>query len=190
MSQAKASHPSSGRRTDPDASRLLRSIRALVRRFSIGERHDVVVDGMTIAQSATLEALATDGPLRMTDLGRRLGVAPSTLTRNLGRLEERGLVRRARTRTDGRSLEVALTARGRRAAAATLDSEEAFARSILCCLPPHRRDEVLVHLEALLVAVREATETCCPGAFDHLMREFPRAPTRTGEDDAQQRCDC
>ncbi len=176
---------------DSDADRLLRAIRALVRRFSIGERVDVVVDGMTVAQTATLEVLATEGPLRMTDLGRRLGIAPSTLTRNLDRLEERGLVRRARARTDARSFEVALTPTGRRTAAAALESEEAFARSILCCLSEERRREVLEHLEALLLAVRDATEACCPGAFDHLMRDFPRAGARDEEKgDERQACDC
>ena len=70
-----------------DAARLLAGIRALVRRFSLSERADVECCGMTVAQAATLETLA-DGPMRLGDLGRRLGIQPSTLTRNLSRLED------------------------------------------------------------------------------------------------------
>src|SRR5262245_35776693 len=86
-----------------DARRLAGSIRALVRRFSISERSDVACCGMTVAQAATLETLLREGPLRRGDLGRRLGIAPSTLTRNLVRLEKRGLVARTEDSEDGRA---------------------------------------------------------------------------------------
>jgi DNA-binding transcriptional ArsR family regulator len=78
----------------PDARRLLHHGRALVRRFAVSERADVFCCGMTIAQAATLETLRLEGPLRMGDLGRRLGIAPSTLTRNLQRLLDMGYVKR------------------------------------------------------------------------------------------------
>ena len=101
---------------DPDARRFRASIRALVRRFSISERADVSCCGMTVAQAATLEALRVEGPMRAGDMGRRLGVSPSTLTRNLARLEERGWVRREADPADGRAQRVVLTREGRRAA--------------------------------------------------------------------------
>ena len=43
-----------------------------------------------MAQAATLETLRAEGAMRLGDLGRRLGIAPSTLTRNLARLEQSG----------------------------------------------------------------------------------------------------
>ena len=61
-----------------------------MRRFAVSERADVFCCGMTIAQAATLETLRLEGALRMGDLGRRLGIAPSTLTRNLQRLLDMG----------------------------------------------------------------------------------------------------
>lgn len=157
-----------------DAHRLRHAIRALVRRFSISERADVACCGMTVAQAATLETLASDGPMRLGDLGARLGIAPSTLTRNLFRLEERGLVKRAPERGDGRAFRVALTAAGGRAAAEVLRQDEAFAGSIIERLPAGTRGAALDAVEELLVAVRDATESCCPGAFDHLMTGIPR----------------
>ena len=160
-----------------DARRLRAAIRALIRRFSISERADVACCGMTVAQSATLETLATEGPMRLGDLGARLGIAPSTLTRNLVRLEERGLVKRAAERGDGRASRAALTPAGSRAAAEVLRQDEAFAEGILGRLPAGTRRAAIDALEGLLAAVRGATESWCPGAFDHLMSGIPRAGT-------------
>ena len=122
-----------------DARRLRDAIRALVRRFSISERADVACCGMTIAQAATLEVLAAEGPLRLGDLGARLGIAPSTLTRNLLRLEERRLVKRDKERVDARSTRAALTAAGSRAAASVMKQDLAFAEDILSRFPARSR---------------------------------------------------
>jgi DNA-binding MarR family transcriptional regulator len=159
-----------------DAVRLLRGIRALVRRFALSERADVACCGMTVAQAATLEALR-DGGLRIVDLGRRLGISPSTLSRNLDRLEERGLLARSADEQDARAFVISLTKAGRAAADEVAEGEVAFARAVLDQLAPAtaRRDTV-ESLERLLHAVRGATEECCPGAFDHLMKDFPGEP--------------
>jgi len=133
--------------------------------------------GMTVAQAATLETLASEGPMRLGELGARLGIAPSTLTRNLVRLEERGLVKRDKVRGDARAFRAALTAAGSRAAADVLKQDLAFASDVLSRFPAGARLASLEALEELLVAVRDATETCCPGAFDHLMSGIPRAGT-------------
>lgn len=170
--------PAARRSTPPaatDARRLRDGIRALVRRFSISERADVACCGMTVAQAATLETLATEGPMRLGDLGARLGITPSTLTRNLVRLEERGLVKRAPEREDKRAFRAALTVAGKRVANDVLRQDDAFAASILDRFPARNRAAALNSLEQLLIAVRDATESCCPGAFDHLMTGIPRA---------------
>jgi DNA-binding MarR family transcriptional regulator len=132
---------------------------------------------MTVAQAATLDALG-GGALRLGPLGKRLGIAPSTLTRNLARLEEAGLVAKLQDETDGRACCVELTAAGRKAAERVESQEQAFARAVLERIPPARRDAVVAALGDLMHAVREATEACCPGAFDHLMEDFPREASR------------
>ena len=151
---------------DTQAQQLREAIRALVRRFSLAERADMSCCGMTVAQAATLDALAGGG-LRMSDLGKRLGIAPSTLTRNLGRLEERGLIEKAPDPVDGRAQRVVLTDAGLAAAGEVRRQEEEFARSVLDRLPHGDAVEALAMLENLLTAVRGATEECCPGAYDH-----------------------
>jgi DNA-binding MarR family transcriptional regulator len=163
-----------------DALRLRAAVRALVRRFSVSERADVTCCGVTVAQAAALEALSAEGPVRLGDLGRRLGIAPSTLTRNLVRLESAGLVAREPDEKDARSARVGLTARGRRAAASVAAQEEGFARQVLERIPAERRARVVESLGELLGAVREATERCCPGAFDHLMEGFVEAGAGAG----------
>ena len=154
---------------DHQASRLREAIRVLVRRFSLAERADISCCGMTVAQAATLEALIGGG-LRLSDLGKRLGIAPSTLTRNLTRLEERGLVRKEADPSDGRAQRVALTSAGVEAADEVKRQELLFARSVLDRLPEGTVVDALSILEDLLTAVRGATEVCCPGAYDHLMK--------------------
>lgn len=180
----KNSESNQGKRAD--AQRLLMAIRALVRRFALSERADVACCGMTVAQAATLEALQS-GELRIVDLGRRLGISPSTLSRNLDRLEERRLVRRRADDQDGRAFVVTLTKAGRAAASDVAKGEVEFAQSIVDRLPTASRHDMVDKLERLLIAVRDATESCCPGAFDHLMKEFPpRLPSRTEDDHEQQ----
>jgi len=151
-----------------DARRLTEAIRLLVRRFSLAERADTACCGMTVAQAATVEALSSGG-MRLGDLGRRLGIAPSTLSRNLDRLVERGLIERGSDPDDRRALRAELTAAGRRAVAQVRQHDIDFARDILDRL--HRPGTTLDALDELLVAIRGATESCCPGAYDHLIDE-------------------
>ena len=145
----------------------MEAIRLIVRRFSLAERADVGCCGMTVAQAATLEALA-DGGLRLGELGRRLGIAPSTLSRNLDRLVERGLVLRGADPNDRRALKAELTKEGRLSANAVRQQELSFARDILANLPPSSASTTLDAVDRLLAAIHSATETCCPGAYDHL----------------------
>jgi DNA-binding MarR family transcriptional regulator len=155
---------------------LHQGIRALVRRFSLAERSDMSCCGMTVAQAATLRALAEE-PLRLGELSRRLGIAPSTLTRNLSRLEERGFLRRDGDPSDGRAQVVDLTQAGREAAVEVGRQELEFARAVVARLPPGSVSTTLESFNLLLSAVRRATEHCCPGAYDHLMADMPRCPT-------------
>lgn len=131
---------------------------------------------MTVAQAATLQALA-DGALRLGELSKRLGITASTLTRNVARLEDRGFLRRIIDPDDGRAQRVALTATGRQATVEVGLQEIEFARSVLECLPPGSVTSTLDGFNQLLSAVRRATESCCPGAYDHLTIEMPECTT-------------
>jgi DNA-binding MarR family transcriptional regulator len=169
------------------ARELLLGIRGLVRRFSVAERAEVACCGVTVAQAATLETLNREGPLRLGSLGRRLGVTPSTLSRNVERLEAGDLVRRQADPEDARSSHISLTEKGQAAARDLERQELTFARQILERLPLERREAVSSAFHDLLVAVREATEVCCPGAYEHLMEGLPGSERDEG---ASASCGC
>ncbi len=178
-------------RTEDDARPLRAAVMALVRRFSISERADVLCCGLTVAQAATLEALRATPRMRLGALGRRLGITPSTLTRNLARLREDGLVVLVADPGDGRASRVALSAAGRRAAERVERQGMDFAQQVLERLPATSRAVAVEALLDLVEAVKSATEHCCPGAFTHLMEDCARDEVAAGRnDDGSQGCAC
>jgi DNA-binding MarR family transcriptional regulator len=172
---------------DPRARRLMETVRALVRRFSIAERADISCCGVTVAQAATLEALYELDRIKLGDLSRRLGISASTLTRNLDRLKERDLVSTTTDPGDGRATRVELTTAGRRAAERVLRQEERFFEQVLEPLRPGDAERILAALEDLWRALQDATNACCPGAFDHLMG-LPKPAEGRLPDNGCQRC--
>ena len=148
---------------------LMQRIRVLVRRFSLAERADIACCGLTVAQAATLEALEREGDVRLGTLARRLGIDNSTLTRNIRRLKDLALVETDLDPADRRATVVRLTDDGHDAAARVSRIEAEFARSIVEDLGAAGTATTVEALDRLLCAVRSASESCCPGAFDHLM---------------------
>ncbi|MEW6269222.1 MAG: MarR family transcriptional regulator [Thermodesulfobacteriota bacterium] len=68
--------------------------------------------GLTIGQFGALEALHHLGPLRATELARKLLRSPGNVTTVLDNLERAGLVRRSQDDEDRRCTTVSITARG------------------------------------------------------------------------------
>ncbi len=145
--------------SDPDseltrqAGLLLDGLRALIRTQQISERASAVCCDMTMAQAATLQVLSLEGAMRFGALGKRLGIAPSTLTRNVERIEARGWVERRPDPADGRAFRIALTETGRSHARRIEDQNQRFARLLLIELGPERGKGVVDHLLDLLEAI-------------------------------------
>ena len=87
-------------------------LRQLARR--VGRHYDqhVAAVGLKTTQYSLLSHIAQLGPLRPSDLAARMGLEPSTLTRNLAPLVAQGWVE-VLAGADGRSRSVTLTAPGR-----------------------------------------------------------------------------
>jgi DNA-binding MarR family transcriptional regulator len=69
--------------------------------------------GVTAPQFTLLAAIASMGPVRPNELGRRLNLEKSTVSRNVKLMESKGWVS-VSTGAPGRALELTLTAAGRR----------------------------------------------------------------------------
>ncbi|MDP1822608.1 MAG: MarR family transcriptional regulator [Archangium sp.] len=66
-------------------------------------------------QAAILRELRSSGPISQVSLARATASDPSFMVRLLDDLEERGLVRRSRSKADRREMAVGLTPKGRKA---------------------------------------------------------------------------
>ncbi len=73
---------------------------------SIAPRLDAA--GITLHKWRVLMVLHFQGPLTLVELSRIIGVNTSTLSRLVGRMVERGLVSRQRSRQDARTVQISL----------------------------------------------------------------------------------
>ena len=98
--------------------------------------------GISPVQLHALSVLA-GGDLRMRELARRLGLAASTVTRLVDRLEAAGLAERRSERPDRRTVLVGLTTGGREALDAVVTRLRSLAGDLLARLTPHEQRELL-----------------------------------------------
>jgi DNA-binding MarR family transcriptional regulator len=93
------------------------------------ERHVGGPFGLRRVEYSLLLLLRANGPLNPKRLGQSLALSAPNLTMLLDRMQQRALIRRERSATDGRSQNIVLTAAGQRvahesaAAAATMEQE-------------------------------------------------------------------
>jgi DNA-binding MarR family transcriptional regulator len=90
-----------------DFARLRTALLRLSRRL---RRHEVA--DLTPTQLSALSTVSRDGPLRLGDLAAAERIAPSTLTRLVSALEDRGLVERSPVAGDARAWLVSVTELG------------------------------------------------------------------------------
>jgi DNA-binding MarR family transcriptional regulator len=90
-----------------DVARLRTALLRLSRRL---RRHEVA--DLTPTQLSALSTVSRDGPLRLGDLAAAERIAPSTLTRLVSALEDRGLVARSPVAGDARAWLVSVTELG------------------------------------------------------------------------------
>src|SRR4051812_27674117 len=97
---------------------------------------------LTASQSQALVTLAGGG-LMMRELAGRLGVAESTATRLVDRLERPGLAERTASEGDRRCVVARLTAAGRKLAGELEASRRQYLAEILATLPAEERRELV-----------------------------------------------
>lgn len=90
-----------------DVARLRVAIARVSRRL---RRHELA--GLTPTQLSALSTVERSGPMRLGDLAAAEGIAPSTLTRLVTALEERGYVERCPVPGDARASTLAIAPEG------------------------------------------------------------------------------
>ena len=110
-------------------------------------KHDLA--GLTPSQLSTLAYVGSSGPVRLGDLAAAERIAPSTLTRLVNVLEERGYLRRQPAPDDARAYLVTVTAAGRDALERIRAEGTSMLAEILRTLPLDQ----LAALEAALPAL-------------------------------------
>ena len=110
---------------------------------------EIGADGPTPRQFAILVCVFQNPGLNQTDLVRLSGIDRSTLAEILGRLVDRGLIRRERTTADQRTNALHLTPDGEAMMRAAYPGMVRAQQRIFAPIPPARRREVVAALELL-----------------------------------------
>ena len=103
----------------------------------------------TPSQVSALSSLDTHGPMRLGELARVEAIAPPTLTKVVGNLEDMGLVERRGDPDDRRSAVVDITRSGRAALARIRNERNAFLARRLATLTVTERRRLAEAIELL-----------------------------------------
>jgi DNA-binding MarR family transcriptional regulator len=91
-----------------DVIDFIQAVGLLVRRV----RAAAALHELSLTESSVMARLARDGPATTADLARAEGMKPQSMGTTIAALEEMGMVERKPHPTDGRQVNIALTAKG------------------------------------------------------------------------------
>jgi DNA-binding MarR family transcriptional regulator len=138
--------PATASRPGIDAARLRVAVLRLSRRL---RKHDLA--GLTPSQLSTLSSVGKSGPVRLGDLAAAERIAPSTLTRLVNVLEDRGYLLRQPAPDDARAYLVTVTDSGKEVLERIRDEATSLLTDILMTLPADQ----LAALESALPALEQ-----------------------------------
>jgi DNA-binding MarR family transcriptional regulator len=108
-----------------------------------------------VSEAHAMLELERDGPMAQHELGARLRLEKSTVSRLVGQLESRGWVARSRGARDGRVTMLELTDAGRQSAVQLGAARADRFTRLLEAIPPDERTLVLDGLTILVEALRD-----------------------------------
>jgi DNA-binding MarR family transcriptional regulator len=150
---------------DVDQAMLLQGrIAAFVRAFGL-HQPDRTPCGRPVpaSEAHAVGELDRDGPLTQSDLGSRLRLEKSTVSRLVAQLTGRGWVRRAERDGDARLVWLELTPEGRRAAGELAVARAARFAELLRNIPAEQRPAVIDALTTLVEAAAGRSVPATPG---------------------------
>ncbi|MEO6870616.1 MAG: MarR family transcriptional regulator [Chthoniobacterales bacterium] len=140
--------------SETNSAELAAAMVALVRSFGLHRAHETPCGRpIPIAEAHALMDLATAGAMSQGELGRRLRLEKSTVSRLVRQLEKRRSIRRQNHSEDKRIVLISLTAEGRRIAKRLETARKAKFDQLLTGVPKAKRVEVLDALSTLVQAL-------------------------------------
>ena len=115
---------------------LTQAIGLLVRRV----RAAAASHELSLTEAAVMKRLATDGPATTADLARAESMKPQSMGTTIAVLEEMGMVARKPHPTDGRQVNIELTARGAAVRKSTRDAKWTWLTQAVSQLNEHERE--------------------------------------------------
>ncbi|WP_436524500.1 MarR family winged helix-turn-helix transcriptional regulator [Actinoplanes sp. HUAS TT8] len=135
--------------TERTAESLAKTLREAIIRFSRRVRQARPVGDLTFSQLSALTSLQLHGALTPRELADVERVQPPTMTKIVGKLEDRGLVARTPHPTDGRQVILAATDQGREVYAVHENARNEWLAVQLDQLTPEERDTLARAAEIL-----------------------------------------
>ena len=128
---------------------LGRIARRLLRVMHLLDRHDHGGVRVTLSEVMALGELQSGGPLTQNELGERLALDKSTISRLAGAMETRGWVARERDPMNRRFARISLTDAGTHVAARVAAHLTAMHAHLLAALTAEERDGLLIGLRGI-----------------------------------------
>ena len=125
-------------RTNPETAvgDLIQAIGLLVRRVrAAAAAHD-----LSLTESAVMSRLAREGPQTTAELARAEGMKPQSMGTTIAALEEMGMVARRPHPTDGRQVNIELTAKGAAVRKSAKDAKRTWLAQAIAQLDEHDRE--------------------------------------------------
>ena len=135
----------------------------LYRRFGSLHREQICCDWVTVSQCYAMQILLGEGEMTAGELGERLGIDASTVTRGVDVLEKRGAIERRRAELgDRRRVLLRLTPDGEELTRRINDQANTTFERLLDRLGPKERDELVRSLGTFSRLLDELATGCGP----------------------------
>jgi DNA-binding MarR family transcriptional regulator len=104
---------------------------------------------LSLTESAVLGRLDKDGPATTAELARAEGMKPQSMGATIAALEERGLVERKRHPTDGRQVNLRLTAQGQAVRKSVRDAKRTWLAQAVAQLDKKEQETLFAAAEII-----------------------------------------
>jgi DNA-binding MarR family transcriptional regulator len=151
--------PTASRAISPETRNILNAIRRLVQTIRVASRDSEKTVGLSAAQLFVLRKLDEEGDLSLNDLADATLTHQSSVSVVVTKLVERGLIKRVRSKHDGRQLVLNVTAKG---------------LALLKKAPKPAQDNLIVGIESLDAKTRKELD----GSLAKLTKALHLSPDK------------